>query len=707
MTPARRRNLDRLLKPRHVALIGGRDAEIVAGECKRIGFQGPVWPVNPKRAEIGGHKCYQRIEDLPEAPDAVFLAVPREAAIDSVARLGRIGAGGVVCYAAGFGELGAGEGRAAEAALVEAAGDLAMIGPNCFGMINYLDRVALWPFAHGGGCPGYGAAIVTQSGMLSSDITMSQRSLPLAYMISAGNQAVLALEDFLDALVENPAVRAIGLHVEGLKSVHTFADAALKALAMGKPVVALKTGTSKVGASLTESHTGSLAGSDVLYEALFDRLGVVRVTSPAQLLETVKLAVVAGIPRGRRVAGFTGSGGGAAMLADLGERAGLDFPPASAASRKVLRERLPPIATVSNPLDYTTAVFGFPEKLTPVLDAFFADPYDAAIIVQDYPLAGLDESKPYYRNDTLCFIEATRKAGIVGAVCASFSETLDAETRELLVREGVAPMQGLTETIEALAGLARTGERRAVLLQQGGASEQLPLPRLPGLRASRVDRLDEWRGKQLLAEIGVAIPEGRLAGLGDAGAVAAGLGFPVALKIVEPFIAHKTEAGAVALGLASAGDVTAEAAAMAERVARNVPGAAGVTPRFIVERMVAKPVAELLVGLRRDPAFGLSLTIATGGVLAELIGDAATVLLPAGRPAIERALRSLKVARLIAGYRGQAAADFGQIVDALGRLAEHAVAHAESIVEIEINPLFVLPDRVVAVDALVAIAGEA
>ena len=232
MTPKRRTNLERLLRPRHVAVIGGRDAEVVARECARIGFSGPFWPVNPRRDAIGGHACLASVDDLPEAPDAVFLAVPKEAAIETLTKLDAMGAGGVVCYTAGFGETGA-DGARDEARLIVAAGDLALVGPNCYGLINYVDRVALWPFAHGGVCPGHGAAIITQSGMLSSDFTMSQRAVPFAYMVSAGNQTVLRLEDFVDVFADRPEVRAFGLHIEGLKDVAAFERAALRALAGG------------------------------------------------------------------------------------------------------------------------------------------------------------------------------------------------------------------------------------------------------------------------------------------------------------------------------------------------------------------------------------------------------------------------------------------------------------------------------------------
>ena len=309
MNPQQRENLLRLLSPRHVAVIGGRDAEVCAAECARIGFKGPFWPVNPKRSEIGGHRCYASVDDLPEAPDAVFLAIPREPAIEALKKLAAMGAGGVVCYTAGFGETGI-DGAAMEERLLEAAGDMALVGPNCYGIINYVDKVALWPFTHGGDCPGYGAAIITQSGMLSSDFTMSQRSAPFAYMVSAGNQSAIRIEDFIDTLCDREEVRAFGLHIEGIKDIARFEAVARKALDVGKPIVALKTGTSQLGSALTVSHTGSLSGTVALYDALFDRLGIVKVTSPAQLLETVKLFSVAGVPKGKRVAALTCSGGG-------------------------------------------------------------------------------------------------------------------------------------------------------------------------------------------------------------------------------------------------------------------------------------------------------------------------------------------------------------------------------------------------------------
>ena len=743
MNPARRRNLRRLLTPRHVAVIGGREAETVAGECARIGYRGQVWPVNPRRESIGGHRCFRAVEDLPQAPDAAFVAVPREAAIDTVARLAAMGAGGAVCHTAGFAETG-GEGARLEAALVAAAGDLALIGPNCYGFINYLDRAALWPFAHGGSCPGYGAAIVTQSGMLSSDLTMSQRSVPFAFMASIGNQSVVTLADCVDVFGGYRGVRAIGLHIEEIPDVAEFSAAVRKAVDAGIPVVALRTGVSEIGARLTASHTGALSGDDDLYQALFDRLGVIRVSTPAQLLETLKFLCVAGVPEGDRVAGLTCSGGAAAMLADYAQVVGLRFPPPSGRTAGRLAECLPHTATVSNPLDYTTPIWGMPEHVGPVFETMFEGPFDAAVIVQDYPLEGLDESKDSYLSDARSFVAATRAAGIPAAVCSTLPENLDQGTREMLIAEGVAPMQGLREALDAITGAVWHGRRRQRMRGESGpaGAEAGAAPPIGagcafgteaeagaaagagvGVRAGAgaeaeagagaaarlagtgpVTSVDEHRAKRWLHGVGIPVPAGCVTGARDAPEAAARIGFPVAMKLVNEHLPHKTEAGAVVLGISSPAEVQVAVARIRADVRRfdaNAP-----VDRFLVERMVGPPLAELLVGVRADPRFGLAMTIASGGVLTELVADAVTILLPASRADLEETLGRLRVSRLLDGLRGAAPANRAVVVDALSRLASRLCREDNDVVEVEVNPLFVLTDRVCAVDALMRVRGE-
>ena len=692
-TMLRRQNLARLLSPRHIAFVGGRDAEVAIREAERIGFKGKIWPVNPRRQTLAGYPCFASIADLPDAPDGCFLAVPASAAVSTTAELAARGAGGIVCYTAGFREAG-NDGAALEAALIAAAGDLALVGPNCYGVINYLDRAAMWPFAHGGGSAGYGAAIITQSGMLSSDITMSQRSLPLTHMISCGNQSVLSLEDFVEHLIDNPAVRAIGMHIEGLRDVPRFADVALRAAQKGIALVALKTGSSQIGSSLTVSHTGSLSGTDDLYDALFARVGVIRVKSPSQLLETLKFLCVAGAPQGNRVSGFTCSGGGATMLADHAESIGLTFPAFEAKTSDRLTALLPDIATVSNPLDYTTPIWGDALRTGPVFETAIAGLHaDVAVLVQDYPAAGLDESKGYYRADAAAFIAAAKACGIPAAICATIPENLDRETRDWLVSQGIAPMQGLHETLDAIRASVLWSQRTAQL----AANPPMPLAKPAPSFATVV--LDEADGKALLRQFGLPIPPGEVASGAAVSAVATQIGYPVVLKMMGSRLAHKSEAGAVALNLSNDGALSDALVKMKADVARHDPLA--VTDRFLVERMAPRPLAELLVNLRQDAQFGLVMTLGAGGVLVELLNDAETLLLPVTKADILDALGRLKITRVLTGFRRGAKADLAQLSQFLLQLASTFEANAATLFEVEINPLFVTPSEVSLVDVLI------
>jgi acyl-CoA synthetase (NDP forming) len=685
MTPQRRANLQRLLKPRHIAFIGGRYAEIAINEARRRGFAGQMWAINPKRQELAGVPCARSISDIPEAPDAVYLAIPADGVVAAVNDLAQMGAGGVVCFSAGFKEAGDAE---AEQALIDATGDMALVGPNCYGVINYIDNAALWSFEHGGWSPGYGAAIITQSGMFSSDITMSQRSLPLAYMVSAGNQAVLGQEDFLEVFIDDPAVRAIGLHIEGLQDVARFERAALRALSKGIPVVALKTGSSAIGSALTISHTGSLSGAAELYEALFARTGVISVTNPSQFLETLKFLCVAGAPKGRGVVGFTCSGGGATMLADYGEQIGLGFPPVDPEQKSELAALLPDIATVSNPLDYTTPIWGQGEQTYPVFaKTIAATAADTAVLVQDYPAPGLDASKQYYQQDAAAFARAAKEHGVPAAICATLPENMDAATRELLVAEGIAPMQGIHETLNAIAQAALWSQtRERIALAE-------PLPLLPNCHIGATAMLTEDMGKRWLSKHDIFVPHGRAVPAQQAHNAAIEVGYPVALKMMSPRLAHKTEAGAVVLNL---GDGNALSSAVTQMITT-------------VRAYDLKAVSDLflmVVTLRRDPQFGAILVLGSGGVLVELVGDVVTLLLPASPLDIAGALQSLRVAGLLSGFRGRVKVDMNKIADQIHRLCRAFIKEGDDVAEIEINPLFVYPDRICAVDVLMQRAVE-
>lgn len=695
---ARSENLKRLLAPRHIAFIGGKDLLQPIRSSELAGYEGEIWVVNSNRKDLAGRKCYATVADLPEAPDASFIAVRRDRTIEVVRDLAALGAGGCVCYAAGFAEIG-GEGTALQDDLAAAAGDLALVGPNCYGVLNYFDGVALWADQHGGRKVDRGIAIISQSGNISLNLTMTGRSVPLGYVISVGNQAVLDISDFLDAVIEDPRIAAVGLYIEGLRDVASFSRAAARALEKGIPVVALKVGKSELGAQVALSHTSSLAGSDRLYQALFDRLGIIRVPSIPGLLETLKLLTVTGPLAGSRLSAFTCSGGESALMADLAEQAGLSFPELTAEQVTELRPRLPVFATISNPLDYNTAIWGDVAAVEHCFATVMTGDFDANVLVIDYPTPEAGNRSSWDASID-GFIAAYKATGRPAVVASSLPELLPQEARARLLANGIAPLQGFSEAVDALGAAARYPRRREALLA-GGGGESLAVPP-PGPPPKTATLRDEWTGKRELAAFGLPVPDGRLVSGAEAPAAAARIGFPVALKAVSARLAHKTEAGAIALDLRTEGEVEAAVARVSAKLATIEPGPG----RFLVERMAGGAVAEMIVGVKRDESFGLALVVGSGGVLVELVHDSATLLLPTDRPAVVEALGSLKVATLLSGYRTGRKGDFDAAIDAVMAVADFAAAHRDRLIELDVNPLLVLPagEGVVAVDALVRMA---
>ncbi|MDH3760189.1 MAG: acetate--CoA ligase family protein [Gammaproteobacteria bacterium] len=693
--PASPENLRRLLSPRHIAFIGGNDADFSARQCAAQ-FDGPVWGVNPRRQTLGGVRCYPTVEDLPQAPDAVFLATPRAAATDTVRRLGQIGAGGIACFTAGYGELGD-SGQRAEAELIEAAGEMALVGPNCYGLVNFTNGAVLWPFGAGNHRCHRGVALIMQSGMLPANMIMNDRSVPISHVISAGNQAVLTIEDYMDLLLEDDAVSAIGMYIEGIKSIRKFAAAALKALRLNKAVVVLKAGKSSLGSQISVSHTGSLAGTDEAFQALFDQCGMIRVDSPVEMIETLKFLSVSGAPAGRRLAAFTCSGGDAAMVADYCDNIGLELSQPSAGAREALTDLLPDIATAANPLDYTTPLWGNTEVMPKVFETMIADNYDAAVVIQDFPRASIHADNTHYRNDAKSFMQACNKLDIPGAVCSDLPENIDRESREILIAGGVAPLQGLDAGLDAIANACRYGTARERILR-GGAPPGFEIIATPGAATgSRI--VDEWQGKQRLRNAGLETPGGRRVRIGALETVIEELSYPLVLKALSADLPHKSEAGAVRVGLQNARQLRDAVAVMRASIAQSAPDI--VVDEVIVEPMIEDVVAELMIGINTDAQFGQLLVVASGGVLVELTRDSRTLLLPTADAQIRHALESLGCFRLLQGFRGRPAADVGSVVDSIRALVDFAESHQASLLEMDINPLMVTPDRCVVADVMI------
>ena len=687
-------NLRRLLQPRSIAFLGGRHAELALRQSRAIGFKGEVWPVNPNRKSLAGLPCYPSIADLPAAPDAALVAVPAEASIQAVAELAARGAGGAVCFATGFAETGA-EGRARQERLIEAAGDLALVGPNCIGILNYLDGAALWPDEQGGeGCD-RGAAILSQSGNVAINLTMQDRSLPLAYVISLGNQAGLGIADYIEGMLDDPRVTAIGIYLEQLLDVPAFERAALQALERAIPIVVLKLGASEAGARSVMSHTSALAGSDALYEALFKRLGVLRVESPAALVETLKLFTVGGVPEGPCLISLSCSGGEAALVGDLVAARGLplQFPQPAPDRRERLAKqlRLQPDA-IGNPLDYNTLHWGDAGALRPAF-AEAVQGHDLALLLLDYPHSDRCNRAAWEASEE-AFAAAVRDTRVLPAVVSSLPESFPATARRRLIEQGVVPLQGLDEALAALAAAADYGTSRPRLLAHP------PPPLLAGRASAPTPHaLDEADAKRLLKDWGLAVPESFVGAAEEVAEAAAAMSGRLVLKALAPGLAHKTEVGAVALDLRDRAQVTAALDGMKRRLASH----GLVAERFLLERLVEDVVAEVILGIQQSPPFGPSLLIGSGGILAELVGDTVSLLLPTEEASVRDALARLKVARLLAGWRGQPTGDLDALVQAVLTLARFAEAHADHLVECDINPLLVRPRGLGAVvaDALI------
>lgn len=666
------KSLRRLFQPKSIAIIGGGAwCEQVIKQSVGMGFSGEIWPVHPKVAEISGHQAYASLADLPAAPDAVFIGVNRHATVGLVATLSEMGAGGAVCFASGFAEAVAEDetGDDLQAQLVAAAGEMPILGPNCYGFVNALDGALLWPDQHGCQRVDRGVAILTQSSNIAINLTMQQRGLPIAYVVTCGNMAQTSQAQIASALIDDPRVTAVGLHVEGFANLREWEALAAKAYKKGVPLVALKVGASEQAQQATVSHTASLAGSDAGAQAFLDRLGIPRLSALPDLLETLKLLHCYGpLPSGD-IASISCSGGEASLIADMSVETTLSFPPLTNHQEAQLRDALGPMVALNNPLDYHTYIWRDEDAMARAWSGMTGDSIAMTFSIVDYPTTDAED----WACATGAALKVRADTGARFAVVATLPELMSPKVATELMTGGVVPFLGLREALAATQAAANLG-----------APKQQPVC-LPGTAEATVT-LSEAVSKMALAAHGVLTPQNRTArGADEVAAVAAQLRPPFAIKGVG--LAHKSEHAAVQL------EVQAEDAAT---VAANIG-----TAEVLIEEMITGTVAELLVGVMRDPAHGFVLTLGAGGVLTEILRDTVSMLLPVQASDIETALTILNCAPLLSGYRGKPAANTASIVEAVLAVQAYVLANAETLSEVEINPLLCTPDRAVAVDALI------
>ncbi|WP_067469332.1 acetate--CoA ligase family protein [Actinomadura macra] len=712
--------LDRLFRPASVAVVGaspkGGYGLRTLRNTRGAGFGGRLYAVHPSRAEVDGVRAYPSLSDLPEVPDAVAAAIPAPGIPALVAEAAGLGAGSMVVFGAGFGERDAAGRRLQDEMVAAAGGRLPLIGPNCLGVASFRGRAALWgielPLLH---AEAEGVvALAAQSGNMALTTMLSGRLPSVAYGVSAGNQAVLDLSDCLEYFLTDPGVRVVCLIMEGLSDLTRFRVLAERAAARDVAVVVLKVGRSAGGEAATIAHTGTLAGRDASYEALFRQTGVYRADDLDELVALCSLLAAPRRPRGGSAGVFASSGGECGLVADLAEATGVRLATLDTAAEDMLSAVLPPSMAVRNPLDLGASAWGDRDVYRAAALAMGESPQvDVVAFAGDAPT----HSEPLDEVGWPQMVEGAGEAAAsldVPVVLMTTTTDVTPGLTALARRNGVVLLAGVRPALRAiaLAGAPRPPARPASAAGTPSADPERRrrAAEMLGPPGSAPRALSELQAKRLLSLYGVTSPAGEVATDADAAAaVADRIGYPVVCKLHAPGIAHKSDIGGVEIGLDGEEALRGAFHRIMRRCAAALDGLADrdgnrPPPGVLVERM-AGPGTELIVGGRNDAA-GSLVVIGAGGVLTELLGDSAALLWPFGREDVLAALGRLRIGALLNGYRGAPAGDTEALAETavqVGRL----LAELPEVAEIDVNPLLCGPKGggCLALDALVVSAG--
>ncbi len=686
-------SLDRLFRPASIAVIGASsDPAKIGGRpiayLLNARYAGRIFPVNPSQSTIQGLPCFARLEDAPDPVDMVILALPVQRAEDAIASCIAKRVGAIVMFTSGLGEVDE-AGAALQRTLAERcrAAGIRLLGPNCLGVCNIAAGVlatfsASIPDADIK--PGR-IAVVSQSGAFGTYVLtmLLGRGAGFSHFVATGNEADVDVADCVAWLAADPATSIIMLAMEGCRDGDRLRRALEAAAAARKPVIAMKVGTSALGAAAAASHTGALAGTDSAYAAALAESGAYRAGSIEEMVD-LGIACAAGcLPRGRRLGIATISGGVGVLMADVATELGVELPalpdPAQAAIRAML-----PFASPRNPVDTTAQVINDPSLFARIMDVMAGEGGFDAIIVF-FALMGRSAPRMMQARETLLALRARNphRAIVLCLVCS-------AEIRQVLEADGFFVMEEPSRAVRATAGLMhfeRAWASRSAL--DALARRRLTLPPGP---------IDEAQAKAVLAAEGICfVPDRVVRSAGEAGEAAEALGFPVALKVLSPDLPHKSEAGGVRLGLANRAEVEAAWPTMMAAVRAAAPGAR------IAGGLVAPMVrgVETVIGVHRDPAFGPIAMFGLGGVFVEVLRDVTFRLAPLTREAALAQILAIKGAALLQGARGTEPVDLDTIADTLVRLARFALEHESEVESVEINPFIALPKGGMAVDAVI------
>ncbi len=692
-------NLRPLLDPRSICFIGASDnAGRIGGMpielLTRYGYQGAIYPVNPKYREVFGLPCYPDVESVPQSPELAVLAIGAKEVLPMLERCHARGVPAAIVYAAGFAEEGD-AGRDLQQALEAFSRRSGMViaGPNCMGFANlntqahtaFASVFNAVPMQQGRGK----VSLLTQSGNVCAAVyaLLRKLELPVSHFLNTGNEACVEFAEYLAFLADDADTEVVLGYVEQLRNGHRFIDACRRLVQNDKVLIALKAGTTEKGAAAVQSHTSALAGDQRVYRSVFEQLGVIEARDFAQMAVLAQLAQLRHRSAGKRVAVITMSGALGAILADRFIESGLDLPDLPPDVQTALRQGIPDYGMVGNPVDVTGNVVNDPGFVHSVLEALATSPALDAVVLY----------APGYMLD--------RMSDSIVAVARAHNrffaaiDTGHAKSRDMLREAGVAVFEDLGLAVSALGPFLLWQDRRQRTVSwangqaaQPGCETELALPQEP---------LDEARALRFLAAAGVPVKAERIArSAQEAVEHAASLGYPVVLKVLSPDLAHKTEVGGVVLNLKDAAQVEAAHRQMLRDVSERAPAAR--VEGVLVQSMEQEGV-ELIVGVRRDPVFGPMLTVGLGGVLTELYQDSAHALLPLDEEGADRLLRRLTAFPLLDGYRNAPKADIQAAVQAIAAVGSAMSRAPASIREIEVNPLLVrkLGQGAIALDALI------
>ena len=693
------RELGRMLAPRSVAVVGASETEGNFGRRSVENlrdFAGPVHAVNPKYTSIAGRSCVPTLSDLPEPPDCVVIAVPRERVLPLVEEAVAVGAGGIVIYASGFSETGI-EDRVRQqehlANIGHAAG-VPIIGPNCIGIINHALRCGLTFMPHYPEVPALTGhvALVSQSGAMGYVFVQApMRGIGFTHYLASGNSCDVDVCDLASYLVDQPEVRTIGLLFEGLRDGSRLLRLGERARAAGKTIVVYKMTAGEASRRAALSHTGSLAGTDAAYRAAFDKAGFIMVNDMEAVLETALFFAKAPAPSGKGPAIVVSSGGAGVIAAAKAEASGLVLPQPDAKVTAVLASEVPDFGSTANPCDVTAQVLNNMESFARCMSAFLDHPdFDSLV----FPVPYLHPVLTLARYAQIREFSRRYPGKVVCAIL--FSEWLQGPgSREYETDERIVLFRSTARCMQALAAWHRRAARAA-----WPAAARTTAPAALALTPGTMTERDS---KMALAAYGIRVTRETLAlDCAAAERAAEEIGYPVALKIESPDIPHKTDAGVVRLGLADAADLRLahqEIVAAALRVEPR-PRIAGV----LVAEM-APPGLEVVIGATVDPQFGPLVTVGMGGVLVELLADVQVGLCPVSPAEARDMIDRLKARRLFDGFRGAPPADVDAQIDMVVRLSELMADHADRIAEIDVNPVLLGSRGGIAVDALLVVNG--